>query len=301
MVAGFVTALLLALAAYIYWASPAVGKRNRPYDIVFEKSVAGLFENSIVSLQGVAVGKVGRIRFDPYNPEHVQVRIHITNPDAPILEGTTASIDRDLFGTALISLASGPAGSPPIRSVRWNVVPVIPAKEGGLSLEDPVSVVENISNTADKLNRFLTPANQRSISDQIARMERRSSELAARTPQLAATIASTRSSLRSGAAMAEAMDKQLATMDKKMQDSRGSTAAFRESMRSARESMAQLDAKLEAARPMVAKLSNSGLQEQVSAMRQSADELSRSVSQVDQAGAGALMSKPAVPDYKPGQ
>ena len=182
MVAGFVTALLIALAGYIYWASPTVGKRSRSYDIFFEKSVAGLFENSSVSLQGVAVGKVGRIRFDRYDPEHVQVRIHITNPDAPILEGTTASIDRDLFGTALISLDAGPAGSPPIRSARWNKVPVIPAKEGGLSLEDPVSIVENISNTADKLNRFLTPANQRSISDQIARMERRSRELAARTP-----------------------------------------------------------------------------------------------------------------------
>jgi len=101
--------------------------------------------------------------------------------------------------------------------------------------------------------------------------------------------------------MAEAMDKQLAAMDKKLQDSRGSTEAFRASLRSAREGMAQFDARLAAARPMVAKLSDTGLQEQVSTMRQGVDELSRAVRQVDQAGAGALMSKPATPDYKPQQ
>jgi phospholipid/cholesterol/gamma-HCH transport system substrate-binding protein len=301
LVGSVVAALLLALIGYISWASPSVGKRSRPYDIFFEKSVAGLAENSPVSLEGVTVGRVTRIRFDPSNPELVRVRIQVTNPDAPILVGTTALIDRDLFGIALIRLDAGSAGSPPLLASRWDKVALIPAKEGGLTLEDPVSVVENISNTADRLNKFLTPDNQRTISDEIARLERRSAALAARAPELADTIARTRSSLRSGAAMAEAMDAQVAAMDKRLQSRRGSTEALRASLRSTRESMAQFDASVQAFRPKIAKLSDSELQEQVSAMRESADELGRAVQAVDRAGVGSLMSKPALPDHNPGQ
>ena len=298
LVGGVVAALLLALIAYISWAQPAAGKRSRPYDIFFDRSVAGLYEKSPVSLEGVSIGAVERIRFDPTDPERVRVRIRVTNPDAPILEGTTASIDRDLFGTGLIRLDSGSAGSPPIRSARWDKVAVIPAKKGGLMLEDPVTVVENISRTADRLNRFLTPANQRTISQEIARLERRSGELAARTPELAATIARTRSSIRSGGAMAEAMGAQVAAMDRKLQDRRGSLRALRASLQTTRESMAQFDASVQTARPMVAKLSDGALQEQVRAMRQSTEQLSRAVQEVDRSGAGALMSKPALPVHK---
>ena len=298
LVGGVVAALLLALIGYISWASPAVSKRSRPYDVFFESSVAGLAENSPITLEGVAIGKVTRIRFDPSNPELVRVRVQVTNRDAQILEGTTASIGRDLFGVGLIRLDAGPAGSPPIRAARWNKVPVIPVKTGGLMLEDPVTIVENISNTADRLNRFLTPDNQRTISDEIARLERKSSELAARTPQLAATLARTRSSIRSGGAMAEAMGAQVAAMDKRLQDRRSSLQALRASLQSTRESMAAFDASVQAARPMVAKLSDSQLQEQVRAMRQSTEELSRTVHEVDRSGAGALMSQPALPDHK---
>jgi phospholipid/cholesterol/gamma-HCH transport system substrate-binding protein len=298
LVGGVVAAMLVALIAYISWASPAVGKRSRAYEVLFEQSVAGLAENSPVSLEGVSVGRIGRIRFDPTNPALVRVRLYVTDPKAPILEGTTASIDRDLFGVALIRLDAGPAGAPPIRAARWDRIAFIPAKKGGLTLEDPVTIVENISRTADRLNRALTPANQRTISQEIARLEKRSSELAARAPEMTASIARTRSSIRSGGAMAEAMGAELGAMDQKLRGQRNSLQALRTSLKSTRESMAQLDTQLQAARPMVAKLSDTELQEQVRAMRQSTEDLSRTVQEVDRSGLGSMMSKPALPDHE---
>jgi hypothetical protein len=62
--------------------------------------------------------------------------------------------------------------------------------------------------------------------------------------------------------------------------------------------MAQLDTQLQAARPMVAKLSDTELQEQVRAMRQSTEDLSRTVQEVDRSGLGSMMSKPALPDHE---
>lgn len=301
LVAGVLVALLAALFGYIAWASPSAGSDSQLYDIKFDRSVAGLVEGSPVSFSGVAIGRIEDIDFDPVDPQLVRVRILVTDPEAPILQGTMANLHRDLFGGALISLDGAAAGEVPIRPRRAGEIPIIPAKkESGLLGGDTVSTVEKISATAERLNRMLTPAGQQTISARIAEVERRSARLAARGPALAQRMATSRSAIReTGQGLAtmgrsaEALDRRLAARGS------GDARAMRQSLREARAGMARLDASIDAMEPGVRSLSQPGLHQQVSDMRSSAHELGITVQQIDRSGIGPALSPPPPPDYKP--
>lgn len=301
LVAGVLAALLAALLGYIVWASPNPGSDSQLYDIKFDRSVAGLSEGSPVSFSGVAIGRIEDIDFDPVDPQLVRVRILITDPEAPILQGTIANLRRDLFGGALITLDGAAAGAPPIKPSRAGEIPVIPAKkDSGLLGGDTVSTVEKISASAERLNRMLTPAGQQTISARIAEVERRSARLAARGPALAQTMATSRTAIRetgNGLATmgrsADALERRLAA------NGSGDARAMRQSLREARAGMARLDASLDAMQPTVRALSRPGLHQQVRDMRGSARELGATVQQIDRSGIGPALSPPALPDYKP--
>ena len=214
LVFGTVIVLALALAAYIMWATPS-GRHGRQYDIVFDRSVSGLLVGSPITFAGVAVGRVKTIGFDASNPDVVRVRAVITDPKAPIVEGVTAGLSRDFFGGALITLEGAHAGARPILAAR-GAIPVIPIKAGAGFLGDPATIIENISNTSDRLNAMLDPAGQQTISERLADIERRSAALAA-DGALAAKIAATRQTMRTAAAETQAIGEMAGAMDRKLQ------------------------------------------------------------------------------------
>ncbi|MDB5698877.1 MAG: hypothetical protein JWN69_1681 [Alphaproteobacteria bacterium] len=301
LVAGALVILLAALFAYIAWASPNDSRDSHYYDIKFDRSVAGLAAGSPVSFSGVAVGRIENIDFDPIDPQLVRVRIIITDREAPILQGTTANLHRDLFGSALISLDGAIQGAPPIRPARRGDVPLIPAKkDSGLLGGDTVSTVEKISATAERLNRLLTPAGQRTISESIADTERRSARLALRGPALADRGASSRGTVRETGAALEAMGRKADAMDRRLAAQGTSKAReMRQSLRAARDGMARLDASVDAMDPKVRSLSQPGLHQQVRDMRTSAREAGTTVQQIDRSGIGQALSPPKLPDHKP--
>jgi len=301
LVFSVIAVLIVALVAYIVWASPSSGHRKRHYDIFFGRSVAGLQEKSSVSLAGVPVGRVRKIQFDPHNPGLVRVRITIIDPKAPILQGTVAELKHDLFGTATLILDPGAAGSPPILPARGLDVAVIPAKKVSSLIGDPVSIVETLSRTTDRLNQMLSPAGQKTITQEIASLERKSAELADRAPALADKLANTHAAIRSGATMAEEMGKRADAMDRKIQSiGHRKTGELRASLQSAQAGLERLDAGVNAARPAVKALTGPALEQQVRGLRESAAGFGSAAQKIEAGGVGSAMSPPKLPDYQPG-
>jgi phospholipid/cholesterol/gamma-HCH transport system substrate-binding protein len=298
LVGGVIAAMLAALFAFVVWKSPAAPADSRLYEIPFQRSVAGLQQPSPVTFQGIAVGRVTSIFFDRQNPEIIRVRILITNPDTPILQGTTARLRRDLFGAATIGLDSGPAGSPPLVASRAGEIPIIPTKGGGGLMGDPVGVLKSVSITTEKLNRMLDPAGQASISDAIRRLEARSGALAENAPKLAGTLANARTSIRGGAETARAIGAQADAVDRQLRQSKAKVAEYHQTLASAREGMKKIDDRVAAARPMIQNLSNGELQTQVRELRGATSEIKEKVQTIDSRGVGALLSKPALPEYE---
>jgi phospholipid/cholesterol/gamma-HCH transport system substrate-binding protein len=297
LVFGVVAVMLAALFAYISWASPGRPPHSRLYEIRFDRSVAGLARNSAITLQGVAIGRVDDIRFARADPEIIRVRVLITNRHAPILEGTTAELNRDLFGVALIRLSGAPAGAPSIVA-KGNELPIIPLKKGGAFLDDPVSMVESIAVTTDKLNRALDPAGQATISEMIAKLERRSGRLAAAAPKLADSLANARSSIRGGGQAAREIGAMVATVNRQMQQSKDMAADLHQSLANAREGLKAIDARVAEARPKVQALNDLELHSKVREMRSATAEIKETVQRVEVEGIGALTATPVLPDYQ---
>lgn len=299
LVGSTLAILIAALIGYILWATPGGGHLSRKYDILFDRSVAGLSEGSPITFAGVSVGRVKDIRFDPADPRIVRVRAIITNPEAPIVQGTTAALNRDLFGTALITLDGAKTGAPPIVAARDGEIAIIPVKRGGGLMDDPVSLVEKIATTTDRLNAMLSPSGRKTISDQIAKLERKSAQLADDGPAFADGLARARATLRNGGNMASAIGEKAEAMDRKLQATGPAQIRdMRASMASARAGMEKLDVQVKAAGASLQTVTGPGLQEQVRDLRGTAAGLRSAVEQVDRTGMSGLVSTPKLPDYK---
>jgi phospholipid/cholesterol/gamma-HCH transport system substrate-binding protein len=289
--------MLAALAAYILWASPDRPLNSRIYEIRFERSVAGLFRNSAITFQGVAVGRVERIRFAEADPEVIRVRVLITDPEAPMLQGTTAELNRDLFGVATISLDGAPAGSPPLEAARENEVPIIPVKKGGIFLEDPVSMIESVATTLDKMNRALDPAGQKTISDTIAALEAKSADLALRAPKLANTFANARGAMVKGVQAAGAISATATQVQAQLVQSKTKVAEMHQTLANARAGLKAIDERVAETRPKLREFNAADMTAQVRELRSATDEFKETVKKVETEGVSSMLSKPQLPEY----
>ena len=299
LVFGVIAILIAALVGYFIWASPAAGKRARHYQMRFERSVAGLEEGSPITFSGVAVGRVNKIRFDARDPEIITVQAVITDPKAPILAGTVAALKRDLFGQAAITLDGAVSGAPPILPTRYGEIPIIPVKKQRGLMGDPLTLVENLSRTTDRLNEMLSPAGRKTISDRIARLEARSGALAARAPALADKLADAGTGIHNGALIAQQVGESADAMDariRKMRD--GKARDLQEQMKSARAGIAKVNEGIAAAGDKIQALNDADLQGKVEELRASTLQFQEAVKKVDQEG---LMAKPVTPEYRPGK
>ena len=303
---SFVVALVIAaMIAFALWMTANRRSSGRPFDIVITRSVSGLVVGSPVTFSGVPVGRVTSVRLDPVRPGAVRVRIDITDDDLPITEGTVAQLKGDLmFGTALLSLARENRSSRPLLARAGEEAPLIPLQGGGMGdvVGDPTPMVESIAYATDRLLAATTPEQQRLLTARIEGMERYTAELAAQAPTLGERIAPARQSMRDGAASAADAARQARAMRRDLdRRSRAATREFKESLAAAREATAALNQRLQAARPSVQGFSQgvAGSTAKIAQAREGVAALRDQVQQVENVGAGGLISGPPTPDYKP--
>jgi phospholipid/cholesterol/gamma-HCH transport system substrate-binding protein len=92
LVGLFVVILATAAAGFALWlASARLDRQVDVYEVVFRSAVSGLQNGAQVTYQGIQVGRVTRIRFDPENVERVLVRIEV-EPTTPVTASTTARL-----------------------------------------------------------------------------------------------------------------------------------------------------------------------------------------------------------------
>jgi phospholipid/cholesterol/gamma-HCH transport system substrate-binding protein len=303
---SFVVALVLAaMVAFALWMTASRRSSGRAFDIVIDKSVSGLLVGSPVTFSGVPVGRVNSVKLDPARQGAVVVRIDITDDALPITEGTVATLKGDLlFGTALLSLERGSRSERPILARAGEEAPLIPLQSGGLGdvVGDPTPMVESIAFATDRLLAATTPEQQRLLTARIEAMERTSAEVAAQGDALSRQVGPARQSLRESTASATAAIARArlmrSTLDKR---SRTATRDMKASLAGARGGIDALNTRLAAGRPGVQAFSTSiaASGEKIRTAREGVGTLKEQVQAVENGGAGALISGPPTPDYKP--
>ncbi len=108
LVGVFTLAALLAAFLFVYWTAQFGGtEETAPIRIRISGSAAGLGQGSLVSFNGVRIGDVRSVNFDPENPGIAVANARVIR-NAPITPSTRASIGiQGLTGQAYIEFTGG--------------------------------------------------------------------------------------------------------------------------------------------------------------------------------------------------
>lgn len=297
--------LVLALAALVFFAR-LTGTSQKPYDIFFKQSVDGLAKGSGVTYNGVPVGQIKVIAINPKDPEFVRVRIEIDN-DTPILQGTTATIQSSFTGTSQINLNGGVRDAPAITAKGPYGAPVIPTKPGALGqlLNSAPQLLERLSTLTERLTELLSDKNQQSLAGILANTNKMSAELAARSPEIAATLADTRVAIQQAGNAIEKVGGAASSAERLFSDQGAGVAnELKTTVASANKTMERLEAVIGAAEPGVNTLSKTTIPEVnnlLRDLRQVTSDMQNLTEKLGTQGAGSLLGPPKLPDYKPGK
>jgi phospholipid/cholesterol/gamma-HCH transport system substrate-binding protein len=305
---GMVTVALLAgVLVFIVWLAGLSNKATKCYDIYFAQDVGGLNKGSNVTFSGVPVGQVQRISLLPNRPEFVWIRINV-DTQTPVLQGTTASIKGVGFtGVSEIKLDGAVRGSPPIRELGPQGCPVVPSSTSGLGalLNSAPELIDRIQRLTERLTELLSDKNQNAISDILENLDRTTTVLADRAPDLADAIADARIAARNAGIAAQKFGV-LADSTNQLINEEGKPAAedLRKSIASVQQAADNLNAIISDARPGVQNFSKSTLPEANRLVRD-LHELTQSLNgfteRLNQSGIGSAIGPEKLPDYKPGK
>jgi len=313
LVGSVVLILLAVLALFAVWIARLGSASEKEYDIFFKQSVDGLAKGSTVTYSGVPSGQVKLIQLWRNDPQFVRVRVSV-NEDTPVLQGTTAAIQGSFTGTSTVSLDGAVKGAPPIGCPEKDAadqcpygVPVIPTRTGGLGaiLNSAPQLLERLSTLTEKLTGLVSDKNQASIAGILANTNRLTDALADRGPEIAATLAQTRVAVQQAGDAAEKIGDLAATTNGLIaEDVKPAIGNLNAAIKSAQASADTLNAAIGDARPGLQTFSKETLPEAsqlVHDLRNMAAALSSVAEKVDRNGAGSLIGRQRLPDYKPGK
>jgi phospholipid/cholesterol/gamma-HCH transport system substrate-binding protein len=309
---GVVVLILLAvLALFTIWLAHIGTATEKKYDIFYRQSVDGLAKGSAVTYSGVPAGQVEEIALWKPDPQLVRVRVTV-DPDIPILQGTTATIQSSFTGTSTVALDGGEKGQPPITCPEENPVtkcpfgvPVIPTRIGGLGavLNSAPQLLERLSTLTERLTQLLSDKNQASIAGILENTNRLTDALADRGPEIAATLAQTRVAIEQAGDAAEQIGDLAETANGVLsEDVRPAMANLNEAIKSAKQSADTLNAAIGDARPGLQAFSKKTIPEVgqlVHDLRVMSESLASVAQKLDQGGATSLLGPQKLPDYEP--
>jgi len=318
LVGSIVLGLLAALVVFIVWLSQLGEGGEKTYDVFFQQSVEGLAKGTGVTFRGVPVGQIRSINLEPNSPQFIRVRITV-NETTPVLEGTTATIRGVGFtGVSQIQLdppeveQGQPAPTAEIRCPESNPqtecpygYPVIPTRPGALGqlLNTAPELLDRVSRLTERLTELFNDRNQESIAGILDNIEEVSRNLAERSPEIAATLAEARVAIGQAGDAAEQIGRLAGTTDQMLnQDGRALITDLRHTLRTAEQSMQQLEGAIGDARPGIQTFSNRTLPEVgqlVRDLRATSESLRNITERLDQQGVGGIVGGERLPDYRP--
>ena len=179
-------AIVAGLGFFVWLAKVQINKTYTQYDILFDQ-VSGLDQSSIVTFNGVNVGKVLTIALDRTNGSLVRVRIEVA-ASTPIRVGTEATVaSQGVTGVAYVGLEGGAPHAIPLTPDPVTGVAEIPSKPTvvqGLLADAPDLMAQAISVLND-MGEFTTPENAQNVSHILANFTNASDKLDAIMDELA--------------------------------------------------------------------------------------------------------------------
>lgn len=153
-IGAFVFVVIFAAFTFIFWlGSTADRTKNVNVKIIFPGAVTGLSQGSQVVFNGIKIGDVGALNFDPNDPKVVVATVRI-DPTAPLRKDVKATLGyQGLTGVAYVELFGGTNQAASLFEGLNGAEPVIYADRS--AFEDIVQGARNILSEADETLRTI--------------------------------------------------------------------------------------------------------------------------------------------------
>jgi len=167
-VGAFVLTCVVGMVVALMWLAGAqYSEEYKQYVTYFSGAVTGLGKDTVVRYNGIDVGRVKKLTFDPDDPKRVIVMMDV-DPALKLHEDSIASIaSQGLTGGSYVEIDGGDKNSPPLKAKEGQDYPVIASKQSSLQqLEDSApQLVAKLNKVGDRLNDLLNDKNRKDIGD----------------------------------------------------------------------------------------------------------------------------------------
>ena len=191
-VGAFVLACVVGLVVTILWLAGAqYSQEYAYYQAYFKGPVTGLGEGTVTRYNGIDVGRITTLEFDPTDPQRVIVTMQV-QPNLNIRNDSTASIEsQGLTGGTYVEISGGTAGAPLLVAQGDQRYPVIRTSQSTFAQLEQTApqVVAKLNVAASRLNDLLNDDNRRAIAHVLANLDETTEVIARRSADIDATIA----------------------------------------------------------------------------------------------------------------
>jgi phospholipid/cholesterol/gamma-HCH transport system substrate-binding protein len=193
-VGAFVLICVIGLVVSIMWlAGVQYAQEYSYYTANFKGPVTGLGKGTVTRFNGIDVGRIADLQFNPNDPQAVIVTLQV-QPHLNIREDSVASIEsQGLTGGTYVEISGGTAKSPLLTAKPGQKYPVIRTKQSGLlQLEQSApEVVAKLNVAASRINDLLNDDNRRAISQILANLNETTTVIARRSGDIDAILRNT--------------------------------------------------------------------------------------------------------------
>ncbi len=168
-VGAFVLICVLGVVVTLLWlAGVQYSQEYEYYQTSFKGPVTGLGNGTTVRYNGIDVGRVTDLHFDPADPQMVVAMLQV-KPDLHIRRDSEASIEsQGLTGGSYVEISGGTKKSAPeLKPTTPGQIPFIKSKPSTCCSSWSKSAPElfdKLNHAADKINVLLSPDNLKNLS-----------------------------------------------------------------------------------------------------------------------------------------
>jgi phospholipid/cholesterol/gamma-HCH transport system substrate-binding protein len=170
-VGAFVLMCIIGVVVAILWLTGAqYSQEFAYYQTYFKGSVTGLGDGTIVRYNGIDVGRVKEIVFDPDDPQKVIVTLQI-KPEVKIHQDSVASIASEgLTGGSYVEIDGGTKNSPLVVRQEGQKYPIIKSKPSSFQqiVDSAPELVHKLQVISDRIMDVLNDKNRKAFGDILA-------------------------------------------------------------------------------------------------------------------------------------
>jgi phospholipid/cholesterol/gamma-HCH transport system substrate-binding protein len=187
-VGAFVLICMLGVVVTLLWLAGAQYSQEYEYfETSFKGPVTGLGNGTAVKFNGIDVGHVTDVEFDPNDPQRVIATLQV-KPSLHIRQDSRASIEsQGLTGGSYVEISGGSKDSPELVKQPGQKYPRIETKPSTLAqLEQSApELFDKLNRAADKINKLLSDENVKSFSGILTNLNVTTANLTAITGPIA--------------------------------------------------------------------------------------------------------------------